>query len=583
MRQVTKWLWMLVMLGLVGCATVPPTSAPPTPAVPTDAPEVTATTPPPENDMAVNVDDFLRRLAGLGFRGAVLVAEGGEVVLAQGYGPLANSDPAPITPDTVFNIGSVSKAFTAAAILKLQDQGKLSVDDTLAEHLPNVPSDKAGITLHQLLTHTAGLDDAGVGSGDLDTIDKAAALEVILGRALLLPPGQESAYSNHGYILLAAVVEAASGQPFADYVRAELLLPAGMTSTGWWGADSATAGKPRASGVDNGVDRGDSADFPTPGWAIMGAGGMVSTANDLYRWHQAVQAGQVLSADAAAAYASPQFPIDEQASQGYGWVLAQTAPGQWLRIVGGDTPEVVQTTAIAWDMAADRVVIVNASNWAYLAGVVQRSVRRLAAGAEVPLPPHVTALDADTLAGLAGRYVAAEGGVLEVNATTHGLRLAATDAAAFSLLFPAEVAGPTGEPLDLAAEHARVLAYLDSERSADLDGWREEREGALGALTGYRVLGTAPLPGGVEPWTYVYFDFERGSALTSWVISPQGALQAGQLAAEAPAVEVFPVSATTFVPFTLGVPAALAKVAFAPEGTLQGATGAGETFTAIRE
>ena len=97
----------------------------------------------------------------------MLVARGGDVVLAQGYGLLAGAGTPSLTSDTLFNIGSVSKIFTAAAILKLQDQGRLSVQDALADHLPGMPDDKAGLTLHQLLTHTAGLDDFRLGQGDL--------------------------------------------------------------------------------------------------------------------------------------------------------------------------------------------------------------------------------------------------------------------------------------------------------------------------------------------------------------------------------------------------------------------------------
>ena len=112
---------------------------------------------PRKDGPGAKVDRYLARLQKIGFSGAVLVARNGEVILEKGYGFADRERRIPITPDTVFTVGSITKQFTAAAILKLEMQGKLRVTDRIGKHLPGVPEDKAGITLHHLLTHSAGL------------------------------------------------------------------------------------------------------------------------------------------------------------------------------------------------------------------------------------------------------------------------------------------------------------------------------------------------------------------------------------------------------------------------------------------
>jgi len=160
------------------------------------------------------LDRYVRELAGYGYSGSVLVEQHGEVVLDQGYGLADRAHNMPFTADTLFDIASISKPFTAAAVLRLEMRGKLKVEDKLGRFFPDAPPDKAAITLHQLLTHTSGLPES-IGQ-EYDPLARKGFLRRVFATKLLFPPGGRFSYSNVGYSLLAAVVEQVSGKPFGE-------------------------------------------------------------------------------------------------------------------------------------------------------------------------------------------------------------------------------------------------------------------------------------------------------------------------------------------------------------------------------
>src|SRR5262245_56723700 len=164
----------------------------------------------PDSVVTAGLERYMAAAAAEGFRGAVLVARGENVLLARGYGTTIPGGNRPITAETVFSTGSITKQFTATAILKLETQGKLSVQDELGRWFDAVPADKSGITLHQLLTHTAGFPGA-IGD-DRERIGRDVYVQRALATPLLFSPGSRYEYSNVGYSLLAAIVEKASGQ-----------------------------------------------------------------------------------------------------------------------------------------------------------------------------------------------------------------------------------------------------------------------------------------------------------------------------------------------------------------------------------
>ena len=170
------------------------------------------------------LDRYLKELAGFGYSGSVLVAQKGEVVLDQGYGLADRARGTPFTADTLFDIASISKPFTAAAVLRLEMKGKLKVEDKISKFFPDAPADKAGITLHQLLTHTAGFPET-IGP-EYEPLARKAFLQRIFATKLVHRPGERFLYSNAGYSLLAAVVEVGVG-PAVRRVAAQRGVPAG--------------------------------------------------------------------------------------------------------------------------------------------------------------------------------------------------------------------------------------------------------------------------------------------------------------------------------------------------------------------
>ncbi len=138
----------------------------------------------------------------------------------------------PLRTDSVYDLGSITKQFTAAAILTLEMQGKLAVTDLASKYLDGVPADKSAITLHHLLTHSSGLE-SDFSPSDYDPVGREEYVGRALQSTLLFAPGGGYEYSNAGYSLLAAIVEKVSGQPYEIYLTERVLKPAGMRETGY--------------------------------------------------------------------------------------------------------------------------------------------------------------------------------------------------------------------------------------------------------------------------------------------------------------------------------------------------------------
>ena len=162
------------------------------------------------------IEDYLGKLDKIGYSGSVLIALNGKPVLSRGYGFRDDEQKLKNSPVTISDIGSITKQFTAAAILKLEMQGKLTTDDKIAKYFQNVPPDKSNITIHYLLRHSTGLP-GGVG-GDYEKITEAAFVEKVLSSKLRFPVATRFSYSNVGYSLLALIIEKVSGQSYEQYL-----------------------------------------------------------------------------------------------------------------------------------------------------------------------------------------------------------------------------------------------------------------------------------------------------------------------------------------------------------------------------
>jgi CubicO group peptidase (beta-lactamase class C family) len=276
--------------------------------------------------IGIKLDAHLNRMVRKGYSGAVIVAKGGEIILRKGYGFANREQQLPVTTDTVFTIGSITKQFTGAAIVKLEMQGKLRVTDSIDKFFPEAPADKKHITIHQLLTHTAGMPDA-LGD-DFDTSATSEAfLRLAMTSKLLSKPGTKHAYSNVGYSLLGMVIEKASGMGYEAYLRQHLFEPAGMMRTGYFlpkfKPDSLAVGyrKDQPWGTVLGHPMlGDG-----PGWHLRANGGIHSTVGDMYKWHLALLGTEILSDEARKKYFAPH--VNEgfgDSFYGYGWVTFTT-------------------------------------------------------------------------------------------------------------------------------------------------------------------------------------------------------------------------------------------------------------------
>lgn len=268
---------------LIGLAMTAPVEAPapPAPAEP-PAPLLPATT--------ARLDAYALETS---FNGALLVAQGDRVLLRQAYGEADHEAKTPNTPQTRFRVASVSKQFTAAAILRLQDQGVLSVDDKVCRWIDPCPPAWRDITLHHLLTHTSGISDitARPGWREARRIPKTPQqLQAESARLPLdFPPGARLRYSNAGYNLLGDVVTAASGQPYHAFLKAQFFDPLGMKDTGF---DDGNAGTAMGYAW---LENGRTPQPESNASLVYAAGGLYSTLDDMLIWTRALHRGGLLS------------------------------------------------------------------------------------------------------------------------------------------------------------------------------------------------------------------------------------------------------------------------------------------------
>jgi CubicO group peptidase (beta-lactamase class C family) len=231
------------------------------------------------------------------FSGAVLVAQNGKILLSKGYG-MANIElDVPNTAQTRFRLGSITKQFTAASILLLQEQGKLSVSDSICKYIADCPAAWQPVTVHHLLNHSGGVPNFTSFPDYQKTMMIPSPIESLIARfkdrPLAFAPGEKMSYSNSGYILLGAVIEKVSGQSYADFLRARILDPLKMNATGYDRSDTIIKG--RAAGYsDKGAHwvNAPHIDMSIP----HAAGAMYSTVEDLYLWDQALYTDKLLSA-----------------------------------------------------------------------------------------------------------------------------------------------------------------------------------------------------------------------------------------------------------------------------------------------
>jgi len=499
---------IVALIGLLGCSA--------SPQEPPSSPSVAL------SEVGKRLDEYLSRLEPFGFSGAVLVAEGEEILLDAGYGFADQEAAIPNTADTVFQVASITKQFTAAAIMALAVEGKLHTTDTLPSFFSEVPADKVLITLRQLLTHTSG-----VLAGDTEYFDDHSRSEIVamvLTEPLRFAPGESFLYSNMGYALLAAVIEKVSGMSYEDYLRERLLLPAGMRSTGYrlpsWPPNSV------AHWYADGIDNGDQLDHLYPDWNFIGSGRIRSTTGDLYRWHRALMSDELLPASAKLEMYTP--VMNDYA---YGWVVGDTDRGRLIRHNGGSSDGAAAEFRRYVDEDLVIVIFCNVNGEQMLFGNrLEDHIDDLAHGIDLDLPPRVSADAGIDLQPFVGTYRTDSGLEIDIEIYRDMLVARGRGQGAVDTLYGAKHFA-AGETVSDAAQQALVglvkrgdttdfaALVADPDRSERLAGYvldnRTEGESELGAYRSLRVLGT--VADWMTDWdgamTVVRLDFENGSTI----------------------------------------------------------------------
>ncbi len=331
--------------------------------------------------LETQVDAYVKPYTDIGgFNGTVFIAKKGKVLLSKGYGMANYELGVSNTPQTKFHIASVSKPFTAAAIMMLEERGLLKVNDPLTKFIPDYPNgDK--ITVHHLLTHTSGIANVN-DLPDYNAISRfpqtpASLVEMFKNTPLIMQPGERYNYSNSNYNLLAYIIEKVSGKSYGEFLKANIFEPLGMKDTGH-DEQAGTLLKNRASGyVPIGVSGLENA--PYLDWTSKtGNGSLYSTVEDLYKWDRALYTEKILKKQTLERLFTPHVE-----GVGYGWFISKRFNRRAVRMSGRSPGFNAELQRYADD---DVCVIVLGNNYAPTASTIADDVAAIALGEKYEIP-----------------------------------------------------------------------------------------------------------------------------------------------------------------------------------------------------
>jgi len=532
------------LMGLVLVSNLPagaaPPVAPPIPYPSSASPSLPAPQPGPvpEPDKAAVAETrtYLLRLEKLGFAGAVLVARGDTPLLAQGFGLADRESGLRWSPATASNLGSITKQFTGAAILALEEEKKLGVDDPVTRYFDGVPADKASITLHQLLTHSSGLADPG-DIGDYDPVPLPEYVRRVFAEPLLFAPGTGYEYSNANFSLLGAIIEKLTGLSYEAFLRERFFLHTGMYETGYllpqWGDGRTAQGYVDGKRWGTVIERSMAADGPH--WALRANGGIQSTVYDMLRWARALLAGRVLAPESMKKLWAPHVSEGGDTFNGYGWSIAKATDGVKIVTHNGGNGIFFADFAIVPDTGLVVFLMTNVLAETHVANtLLERIGMRFHEGRPLPSIPEIVDLDAPALAALAGTYnLPASGGAYRLTTGAGGtsLFIEAEGQKAFELLNSTRQAEPgrlktlsrlTGQIVagNRAGDYAPLFKAYGGEVSTERlkANWSEATkvlEENNGKILRTEVLGTARTQDRDE--TVFRFTCEKGSVDWTYV------------------------------------------------------------------
>jgi D-alanyl-D-alanine carboxypeptidase len=255
-----------------------------------------------------------------------VIRAGRDTLIYRGYGLADVENEATATPLTVYRIGSVTKQFTAAAVLRLVDENRVELDAPISRYVPRLPNAWSGIRVRHLLNHTAGIPDFRERWLTLDLREDALTPDSVIGivrsEPLEFAPGTQWRYSNIGYIVLGLLIERVTGEPYAHHLRTRLLEPLGLTATRY--CDVTPLIPHRAEGYEQRDTSVVNARY-TSMTVVFAAGGLCSTVGDMAAWNRALATGRVVS---AASWAMMTTPDSVARANEYGF-------GVWVRAIDG--------------------------------------------------------------------------------------------------------------------------------------------------------------------------------------------------------------------------------------------------------
>ncbi len=492
--------------------------------------------------LEAELDTYMTRLEAIGFSGALLVTKDDRIVIEKAYGWSNRAAGRRTSTDTVFDMGSITKQFTAAAILKLESQGKLRTEDTIERYFEGVPADKRGITLHHLLTHSSGLR-SDFAESDYETVGREEYVKRALASELLWAPGTRYYYSNAGFSLLAAVVEMVSGESYETYLRERLLKPVGMEETGYkeprWPSERIAHGY--RDGEDWGTIIERLAPEGAPFWMLRGNGGIHTTLKDVRLWDKALESDSLLPPASRAKLFTPYIDEDEsgESQYAYGWVVEKTARG--TRDIWHDGGNGVYMADLHRFVDEGVLVFIASTVSELPASPIRRMVTRIVFGEPYELPPAAATVSESKLADLEGAVY----------------RLSSGGEIAFDVQYGALIATLRGQD----AYDAWSGTPLGAERLRSLTERAREAAKKEAGTDRIEVLGAAARPNGILV-ADIRADFERGPQYYR-VVFREGEILDVQSSPRNRVHRLVPLSESEWVPYDLatgaGTPLKLAK------------------------
>ena len=344
-----------------------------------------------------------------GFRGAVLVAKEGEILFNKGYGYANYEEKIKNTPDTLFAIGSITKQFTAMAIMQLYEKGLLDLEDAVSKYLPDV-IEGDNITIRHLLTHTSGLVNYTDFLLEMVEAPEDTSIDFVLGlfkdEPLIFEPGTQWQYSNSGYVLLGYIVEKVSGVSYDEYLKENIFKPLEMNNTGTY-YDKME--EDYAIGYMGITELTPVHEDEIVLKIAYGAGNILSTVNDLYKWDRALQTEKLVKKETLDMI----FDIQEKMPEsdmytfdgyGFGWFIENNPELGKIVSHGGNT--LSYSAQLSKYVDKDITIIITTNAGSYVLGPVEETLVDILMGNSYELPESLVEieLDAEVLKEYTGIY-----------------------------------------------------------------------------------------------------------------------------------------------------------------------------------